>query len=64
MNSFSETRLQELARSRRVEEILPGHGPVITDPAVVLAAYLRHREERLDQVRAAVAAGDLSLIHI
>jgi glyoxylase-like metal-dependent hydrolase (beta-lactamase superfamily II) len=43
--------------SAGVRRLLPGHGPVIDDPAGVLAFYLEHRQERLDQVRAAVAAG-------
>ena len=38
-------------------EILPGHGPVVTDPAGWLAYYQEHRLERLAQVRAALAAG-------
>jgi glyoxylase-like metal-dependent hydrolase (beta-lactamase superfamily II) len=46
-----------LVRDHGVTEILPGHGPVVTDPADVLAYYRRHRLERLDQVRAAVEAG-------
>jgi glyoxylase-like metal-dependent hydrolase (beta-lactamase superfamily II) len=50
--------MAELARSENVQEILPGHGPVVTDPSGVLAFYRRHRLERLDQVRAARAAGD------
>ena len=37
--------------------LLPGHGPIRTDCAEVARAYLAHRRERLDQVRAAVAAG-------
>ncbi|MEV6411785.1 MBL fold metallo-hydrolase [Kribbella sp. NPDC051718] len=40
-----------------VERLLPGHGPVITDPGAVLTHYLKHRQERLDQVRTAVADG-------
>lgn len=40
-----------------VNRLLPGHGPVIDDPGGVLTFYLDHRRERLDQVRAAVAAG-------
>ena len=40
-----------------VERLLPGHGPVIDDPGGVLSYYLKHRRERLDQVREAVAAG-------
>jgi len=35
----------------------PGHGPVLSDPAGVLDYYIAHRQERLDQVRAALAAG-------
>ncbi len=38
--------------------LLPGHGPAGGDAAERAAAYLLHRAQRLDQVRAAVAAGD------
>ncbi len=38
--------------------VLPGHGPVLPDAAEALRGYLAHRGQRLDQVRAAVAAGD------
>jgi glyoxylase-like metal-dependent hydrolase (beta-lactamase superfamily II) len=37
--------------------LFPGHGPALSDCAAVARAYLAHRRERLDQVRAAVAAG-------
>jgi glyoxylase-like metal-dependent hydrolase (beta-lactamase superfamily II) len=37
--------------------VLPGHGPALTDCAAAAAFYLRHRLARLEQVRAAVAAG-------
>ena len=37
--------------------VLPGHGPVLPDCGAIARAYLAHRRERLDQVRAAVAAG-------
>lgn len=50
--------LERLVTTRNVIELLPGHGPVVTDPAAWLSFYRRHRHERLDQVRAAVAAGD------
>jgi glyoxylase-like metal-dependent hydrolase (beta-lactamase superfamily II) len=53
----SLARLQRLVAERKVVEILPGHGPVVTDPGGWLAYYRRHRLERLDQVRAALAAG-------
>lgn len=46
-----------IVREHNVVEILPGHGPVVTDPAGVLAYYRQHRLERLDQVRAAIAQG-------
>lgn len=37
--------------------LLPGHGPVIEDPAEVIGYYVAHRAERLAQVEDAVAAG-------
>lgn len=37
--------------------LLPGHGPARPDCAEVARAYLAHRNDRLDQVRAAIAAG-------
>ena len=53
--------LRTLDRLREVADglafLLPGHGPVLTDPAGVLDHYIAHRAERLDQVRAALAAG-------
>lgn len=45
-------RLAELAPGTHV---LPGHGPELADAPAVARAYLAHREERLDQVRAALA---------
>jgi glyoxylase-like metal-dependent hydrolase (beta-lactamase superfamily II) len=47
-------RLQAIAD---VKVLLPGHGPVLNDPAGTLSYYVSHRAERLDQVRAALAAG-------
>ena len=37
--------------------VLPGHGPVLPSVRAATEAYLAHREQRLDQVRAAVDAG-------
>jgi len=51
-------RLRALAESRDLRQLLPGHGPLLADPAAVLDFYLAHRAERLDEVRAAIAAGD------
>jgi glyoxylase-like metal-dependent hydrolase (beta-lactamase superfamily II) len=38
--------------------VLPGHGPELADAGVAASAYLAHREQRLEQVRAALALGD------
>jgi len=38
--------------------VLPGHGPVLPSVRAAAAAYLAHRRARLDQVRAAIDAGD------
>lgn len=43
-------RLQGLGHRK----VLPGHGPELDDLAAVSAAYLAHREDRLNQVRAAL----------
>jgi glyoxylase-like metal-dependent hydrolase (beta-lactamase superfamily II) len=50
-----------LASLRRLIElppgttVLPGHGPELPDAAEVAAQYLAHREQRLEQVRTALA---------
>jgi glyoxylase-like metal-dependent hydrolase (beta-lactamase superfamily II) len=51
-------RLRAIAESTGLRQLLPGHGPLLADPAGVLDFYLAHRAERLDEVRAALAAGD------
>ncbi len=52
-------RLRSLAESGQVSTVLPGHGPVLEDQALVaIDQYLEHRAERLAQVEAALAAGD------
>ncbi|GAB3625117.1 MBL fold metallo-hydrolase [Mariniluteicoccus endophyticus] len=50
-------RLQRIVDERSVRRIVPGHGPMVNDPAGVLRDYMTHRRERLDQVRRAVADG-------
>ncbi len=50
----SLARIVELGSLR----LLPGHGPVRPDAAVLAREHLQHRAARLDQVRAALAAGD------
>lgn len=46
-------RLQELGDAT----VLPGHGPELASAGAAAAHYLAHREDRLEQVRAAVQAG-------
>lgn len=50
-------RLHDLAEAGAITSILPGHGPVLPDAMAAVEAYQEHRAERLEQVRAAVAAG-------
>jgi glyoxylase-like metal-dependent hydrolase (beta-lactamase superfamily II) len=44
-------------RSGKLNLLLPGHGPILKNPAATLDYYISHRRERLDQVRAALDAG-------
>lgn len=53
----SLARIERLTGAGDVTRLLPGHGPVVADAAATVAFYLRHRVERLDQVRAAVQSG-------
>lgn len=50
-------RVADLVNERAVRQLLPGHGPVVPDPAGWVAFYGDHRAERLQQVRAALAEG-------
>ena len=54
-----EAYLASLRRLRELGDltVLPGHGPELASAGVVAEAYLAHREVRLEQVRAALAAG-------
>jgi glyoxylase-like metal-dependent hydrolase (beta-lactamase superfamily II) len=51
--------LDSLRRLRELGDVtvLPGHGPELPSAGAAATAYLEHREQRLEQVRAAVAAG-------
>ncbi len=57
-------RLRTLADSASLATLLPGHGPLLADPAGTLDYYLTHRAERLAEIRAALAAGDRSAAEI
>ena len=50
--------LEQVVKTRNVVELLPGHGPTVTDPLPWLSFYRRHRHERLEEIRIALAAGD------
>lgn len=43
-----------------VDAVYPGHGPVLPDAEAAIEYYLTHRRARLEQVRKAVDAGDLT----
>ncbi|HVB46049.1 MAG TPA: MBL fold metallo-hydrolase [Streptosporangiaceae bacterium] len=51
-------RLRALADAAELRALLPGHGPLLTDPLATLDYYRTHRAERLAEIRAALAAGD------
>jgi glyoxylase-like metal-dependent hydrolase (beta-lactamase superfamily II) len=57
-------RIEAMTGSGEVTQILPGHGPTVPDAAGVVRYYLDHRSERLEQVRAVVAArgGDVDAV--
>ena len=57
-------RLRALADEAALRVLLPGHGPLLADPAGTLDCYLAHRRERLAEVSAALAAGDRTLAQI
>jgi glyoxylase-like metal-dependent hydrolase (beta-lactamase superfamily II) len=47
--------LRRLAALAPGTAVLPGHGPELPDAPAVATAYLAHREQRLEQVRGALA---------
>lgn len=53
----SLSRIEALTQAGTVTSLLPGHGPAVGDAGATVSFYLRHRAERLDQVREAVARG-------
>ena len=53
-------RLRALADETELRVLLPGHGPLLGSPAAVLDFYLAHRADRLAEVQAALAAGDMT----
>lgn len=51
-------RLRALTDQAELGVLLPGHGPVLTDPAATLDYYISHRQERLAEITASLDAGD------
>lgn len=47
-------RLAQAVDAMNLNVLLPGHGPKLDSPGGVIEAYLKHRHERLDQVREAI----------
>lgn len=54
----------ELLRALGPIPVLPGHGPVLGNVGVAAAHCLQHRQERLEQVRAALQAGDTTAAQV
>jgi glyoxylase-like metal-dependent hydrolase (beta-lactamase superfamily II) len=50
-------RLRALAGDLSLRALLPGHGPLLTEPAPTLDYYIAHRAERLAAIEAALGAG-------
>ena len=50
-------RLQSLD----IAEIVPAHGPIITDPQAKIAEYIAHRLDREQQVRPDLTAADRTI---
>ena len=48
----------------RPGRVYPGHGPVMNEGVAVVEEYIRHRQERRDQVAARLAAGDRTVAEI
>jgi glyoxylase-like metal-dependent hydrolase (beta-lactamase superfamily II) len=49
--------MRALVDSAGLRVLLPGHGPLLDDAAGALDGYIAHRATRLDEIRAARAAG-------
>jgi len=47
----------ERIRALQPARLLPGHGPIIDDPAALIGEYIAHRRLRSEQIAAAIAGG-------
>jgi glyoxylase-like metal-dependent hydrolase (beta-lactamase superfamily II) len=57
-------RLRDLSDQVALHALLPGHGPLLPDPAGTLEYYQTHRAQRLAEIQDALTAGDRSLAEI
>jgi glyoxylase-like metal-dependent hydrolase (beta-lactamase superfamily II) len=57
-------RLRALTGQAGLTVLLPGHGPLLSDPGATLDYYLAHRKERLAEITAALDAGDRTVTAI
>jgi glyoxylase-like metal-dependent hydrolase (beta-lactamase superfamily II) len=53
--------LQKLLDRPQDHRYLPTHGPVVTEPHVLVSAFLAHRVERSEQILAALAGGPATI---
>ncbi|SDB80759.1 Glyoxylase, beta-lactamase superfamily II [Raineyella antarctica] len=57
-------KMARLVEQYSITRLMPGHGPIVHDPAERIARYRTHRLERLDEIRRAYAAGHTSVAAI
>jgi glyoxylase-like metal-dependent hydrolase (beta-lactamase superfamily II) len=53
--------LRDHCHNEQIDFLLPGHGPVSATPVELIEFYEKHRRERLEQVKAAVAEGHTTI---
>lgn len=54
-------KMERLTEQYGIRRLMPGHGPIVTDPIGRIRAYRAHRLQRLDQIRIAYRAGHTSV---
>jgi endoribonuclease LACTB2 len=52
-------KMERVCRENRVQRLYPSHGPILDDrsPGETITAYIKHRQSRIDQVRAVLERG-------
>lgn len=53
--------LRDHCLEQRIDTLLPGHGPISGTPVELISFYESHRLERLEQVRAAISQGAVTV---